>query len=239
MQTCAVIGYGRFGKLAASILSRSFRVVVADRKPPRGLPRGITAAPLGECAAADIVILAVPVRSLEGVISKLAPSIRPGTLVADVCAVKDYSAKVMKSGLPKGTEIVGTHPLFGPDSYHIGSTSGTVILTPIAITRPRMYCVARAIRKLGLSVSVMTPREHDKLMARTLFVTQTLGRAAEPFIRIPATVTTANFLMLRQISDASCRDSKVVLQDLFRYNPWCRDVSNRLLKSTSRIIKSL
>jgi prephenate dehydrogenase len=46
----------------------------------------------------------------------MAPALRPGQLIIDTCSVKERPLEWMLEELPDHVQIVGTHPLFGPDS---------------------------------------------------------------------------------------------------------------------------
>ncbi len=88
-ETVAVIGYGRFGQLAARLLSRRFRVLVHDTRRITVRGRNIRSASPAECARADAVIMAVPVERLAAAVTRIAPHLRRGTVRLDVCAVRE------------------------------------------------------------------------------------------------------------------------------------------------------
>ena len=48
------------------------------------------------------------------VIRKVAPHMHPGSLIMDVTSIKSGPVKAMKTYAPKGVEVLGTHPMFGP-----------------------------------------------------------------------------------------------------------------------------
>ncbi len=237
MIRCSVIGYGRFGRLAASILKRTFDVIVYDTKPVRISGRHVRAASLRECASAEIIVLAVPVRKLDRVLKQISPQIRKGTLVADVCAVKEYPVQRMKSLLPPGTEILGTHPLFGPDSYPARVHKNSIVIAPVSIGKRRLVCITKYLRSVGLEVTTMTPSAHDRLMSRTLLLTQLAGRACAPLLRTHEPVSTLNYRFLRHIAETSSADSIGLLRDLFGYNRFAGDVPDRLITEMKRLQK--
>ena len=137
----ALIGYGRFGRLAARYLSRDFRVRIADSRKGERVDRGAQRVSLEEAASKPIVILAVPISQLRAVLAEIAPSLQPGTLVIDVCSVKEQPVRWMRSLLPRSVSILGTHPLFGPDSAARGLKGHTIALCPVRITGKQLLHV--------------------------------------------------------------------------------------------------
>ena len=57
---------------------------------------------------------------MREVVADLALLLKPGTLVLDVGSVKVEPVAIMKELLPETVGIVGTHPLFGPQSAQNG-----------------------------------------------------------------------------------------------------------------------
>ena len=119
MKTLAIIGVGAFGEFMIRHLAPFFQVMVHD--PGRDLAPvealyNVAPRDLETCAAADIVVLAVPVQVMEQVVTAIAPHVQPGALVVDVASVKMRPAEILERLLPAHADIVCTHPLFGPQS---------------------------------------------------------------------------------------------------------------------------
>ena len=55
-------------------------------------------------------------QKLEPVLKEVAPFIKPGALVVDVASVKVKPTGWMEQHVPAHADIVGLHPLFGPQS---------------------------------------------------------------------------------------------------------------------------
>lgn len=235
--TVGLIGYGRFGRLLAAHLARDVRIVVHDPAltPRSALPRRIVRAPLPIVASRRIVILAVPVRALRGVVRSIAPFVRPRALVIDVCAVKSHPARWMKRHLPHTCSILGTHPLFGPDSAARTVRGRTVVLCPVRISPRRLRDVRRALGRKGVISRVMNVGAHDRIAAETILLTQYLGRlvAHAGFRRHPA--LTANYGRLLAMVDSAGNDSLELFVDMVRFNPRGRAMVNSLQKAQKRV----
>ncbi|HLX12249.1 MAG TPA: prephenate dehydrogenase [Bacteroidota bacterium] len=239
IEEVAIIGYGRFGKLAASHLKKHAKVFVADLKKPHISGHNITAVPIEIAAAKRIVILAVPINRLPALLQRISAYVRKDAIVSDVCSVKEQPLKWMKKYLPKHTSFVGMHPLFGPVSASESLKGRNIILCQGSLSRRRIAVIHSILRKAGLNVFEMTPAEHDRLMASTLFLSQLVGHSLLGY-QLPETIiTTQNFAFLKQIELTSRNDSKELFNDMFRYNRFARKVPNNLLSSLLNIINTL
>lgn len=239
--TVGLIGYGRFGKLAATYISRYARVVVHDPafKRARSPGREIRPATLPEAAGQHILVLAVPVSSLRNVLLSIRSLVRPGALVLDVCAVKAKPVAWMKQLLPRTVDILGTHPLFGPESA-AGSLRGhTVVLCPVRCSRRKLARTARFLRKAGLKVVLMAPGDHDRRVAAPLFLAQYLGRVAA-HAALPAPLGTPSSRKLGQVARMAEQESVQVFHDLFRFNPSARKTRGgiaRAIRNTEKLLR--
>jgi prephenate dehydrogenase len=126
--------------------------------------------------SADIVILAVPVPALDGCLRALAPHLRAGQLVVDVCSIKEEPARLMRHLLPPCVEILATHPMFGPESAKERVAGSQVVLCPIRGQRWRRLA-AFLKRRIQLQIIVTSPEEHDRQAAMTQGLTHLLARA--------------------------------------------------------------
>lgn len=178
MKTLGLIGFGQFGRLAASSLKPHFDVLVsdaADDAAKAAAAIGVAFGSLEQAASRDVVIVAVPVRAMQGVFAAIAPLLKPGALVIDVGSVKMLPAQWMLETLPPHVDIVATHPLFGPQSAREGLAGLRLVVCPIR--GDRTECVADFGRSLGLTVSVTSPEEHDREMAYVQALTHLIGRS--------------------------------------------------------------
>jgi prephenate dehydrogenase len=214
----AIIGYGRFGRLAARYLKRDFRICIADTRPNVRTEPGVRKVSLSEAAGKKFIILAVPIGKLAPVLRSLAPLLSPGTTICDVCSVKEQPIAWMKTILPRHTTLLGTHPLFGPDSAATLLQGRRIVLCPVRISPERLRRISRYLERLGLTVTRMSARKHDSLMASSLFLTQFIGRTLMRLDLPPADISTANYRRLSEIASTTGHDSLELLDDMYRYN---------------------
>ncbi len=125
-----------------------------------GLERG---APNAEVAARhDLVIIAVPITKTLQVIEQVAPHVRPGACIADVTSVKRAPLAAMLKHAPPGVDVVGTHPMFGPNGNDMDRQR-------VILCRGRGEAgfdrVKRLYESFGAEVIEASPDEHDAQMA--------------------------------------------------------------------------
>jgi prephenate dehydrogenase len=246
-----VIGYGRFGTLAARHLAEAGAVIAWDQawegllqsigpdEPPaplRPVPP-VRSGSLAEVCRARVVIFCVPIRALRTALVLARDHFRPGTLVADTCSVKILPCRWMEELLPDSVQILGTHPLFGPDSAQEGLKGHK-----IAITRPRLSRPDRVrefLQGLGLTVYEVTPEEHDRSMADTQSLVHWLGRALARIEAKPRDLDTMGYRRLLEILHHVNRDSWELYVDLQVYNPFAALARENLLTALRSLDQEL
>jgi prephenate dehydrogenase len=170
----AIIGaYGRMGRwFTEFFLKDGMDVVLYGRDPEKLLEAGRefntqTETDLAKAAdGADIVLVSVPIDSFAGVISQLRPWLTSGHRVVDITSVKTMPVEVMHRCLSNVT-VLGTHPVFGPGAK--SARNQNFILTPTNdAERTFAEKVKAFLEEKGGLVTVMTPEEHDGMMAVVL-----------------------------------------------------------------------
>ncbi|MGH7445589.1 MAG: prephenate dehydrogenase/arogenate dehydrogenase family protein, partial [Longimicrobiales bacterium] len=225
-QDVGIVGYGRFGRLWGTMLAPHHRVLVMDRT---ALP-GDQFLSLPElCAAARTIFLCVPINQVEQVVHDMAPHLRPGTTVFDMCSVKVHPAKVLTTQLGHRADLtlIATHPMFGPDS-----AAGGVSDLPMVVWRlagdERVYADwIEFIAALGIRAVEMSPDEHDRLAAYSQGVTHYMGRVLDRLDLRPTPIDTEGFRILRSLISQTCNDSWELFRDLQRYNPYTQEMRLR------------
>jgi prephenate dehydrogenase len=178
MKTLGLIGFGQFGRLAATVLRSHYDVLATDAAPSAAAAAqeiGVGFGSLADAAAREVVVVAVPVVAMREVFASISPHLKPGALVIDVGSVKMLPAQWMSETLPAHVDIVATHPLFGPQSARNGLKGLRLVVCPIRGDRHEK--VAAFGRSLGLTVTVTTPEEHDREMAYVQALTHLIGRS--------------------------------------------------------------
>jgi prephenate dehydrogenase len=221
--TLGLIGYGAFGRLIHPLLAEDFDVVVYDSVGSPALA-GVRHGTLAEAAAADIVVLAVPVNAMQAVARTIAPHLTPGALVLDVGSVKCLPARVLAETLPDHVAVVGTHPLFGPQSFSRAGAARKVVLCPVR--GERAGAVRRWLRAHGFTVVTTSPEAHDRDMALAQGMTHMVARLVADMVAAPR-MTTPSFDLLRAAADMVSGDSPAVFDAILRDNPYAPAIQAR------------
>ncbi len=252
VKTVGIIGFGRFGRLLAQGLAQDFELRVYDSNPEAAQLHTHFHS-LNEVASSDAVFLCVPIIAFEETVRAIAPFLRSGTLVLDVCSVKLFPEQVMKSLLPEDVYILPTHPMFGPDSAKHGWTGLPFVLCPVEQSlvlghsslvlgkeaskreahnaRYQQLCAfwrEYLAERKQCKVVEMSSEEHDRTTAYTLCLTQLLGRALGNIGIKPSAIDAQSFKYLLQMKEISYNDSMDLLIGLHTYNPFAAAMRQRL-----------
>mmetsp|Transcript_13357 Transcript_13357/g.21181 ORF Transcript_13357/g.21181 Transcript_13357/m.21181 type:complete len:259 (+) Transcript_13357:527-1303(+) len=234
--TIGLVGFGGFGRLIAQELWAGCPIRICDPSYTRAsLPDGrrVPMEGLAEVAQCDIVILAVPVARMAHVCRVLAPHLRPGTLVLDVGSVKVAPMRDMRALLPPHVEILGTHPLFGPQSAKGGVAGRKIALCPERGEGWRK--VAAFLKARGLEVIVTTAEEHDRELAMVQGLTHLIGKVLSDLGPLPERLTTASFDLLREAVGMVQDDPPTVLHAIEVANPYAAEVREAFFARASEL----
>lgn len=246
-----MLGYGAFGRLAASSIARHARsgveVVDVQRKPNEALPPNAKLVdPMDQLAAverAQLVVLAVPVQQIEPACREIAPHLVPGAIVADVASVKLAPLDAMHRCLPAHARVLGTHPLFGPQTAL--EKDGSIVGEPVALCThpdrpdPDLVADARSFLETGLGLRVleMTADEHDRQMADIQVITHLVSHAARDLDLPDYPAATRAYQRLRQMTLNTASDSDELFDAIQRLNPHAADARDRFLAAVTRIVE--
>jgi len=172
MKIAIIGGSGRMGRWLATFLLKDGQDVVAIGRNESKLREvkqqlGIeTATSLDAVKTADVVLISVPMDSFEAVVKQLAPYLRPEQVVMDITSIKAVPVEIMHRYIKTG-KVLGTHPMFGPGAQDFSHQN--VVLTP---TSEKETALAQKVKDYiearGAGVALMTPQEHDEMMAVVL-----------------------------------------------------------------------
>jgi prephenate dehydrogenase len=178
----AIIGAGKMGVWFAKFCKENGeQVILADRKKEKLVTLGReleveTADFTTAVKKADNVMICVSINAFEDVVKKIAPTVREGQTVLDICSVKEKPVKILHQYIQKGL-VLGTHPVFGPGSK--GIKHKAFILTPTnANERAFAEKYKKWLEKVGARVFIMSPEKHDALMSIVLGFPHFLGLVA-------------------------------------------------------------
>jgi prephenate dehydrogenase len=229
ISSIGLVGFGAFGRLIVTHLHRHFPFIIHDPAIPSvtgDFQDRVALGTIADVGRCDVIILAVPVAELAAAIKDMRPYLRPGSLVVDVGSVKVKPAKVMAAELPPFVDIVGTHPLFGPQSAGKGIRGRKIALCPIrGSAAPRIAAFLRGT--LGLQVFITSPEEHDREAAVVQGLTHLIAKVLVRMEPLPVRLTTASFDHLMQATEMVRCDAPGVFHAIERENPFAAEVRER------------
>jgi prephenate dehydrogenase len=178
----AILGAGKMGVWFAKFCKENGeQVILADRKKEKLVILGReleveTADFTTAVKKADNIMICVSINAFEDVVKKIAPTVREGQTVLDICSVKEKPLKIMHQYIKKGL-VLGTHPVFGPGSK--GVKHKAFILTPTNVEeRAFAEKYKKWLEKVGARIFIMSPEKHDTLMSIVLGFPHFLGLVA-------------------------------------------------------------
>ena len=151
--------------------------------------------------SAEAILISVPIDNFEEVVEQVSPYIRPEQIIIDITSIKVFPVETMHKHIKAGLTL-GTHPVFGPGAKGIANQN--FVLTP---TNERERALAQKVGEYletrGAKVALMTPQEHDEMMAVILGLSH--------FIAIVSADTLLSFDKLKQMEAVSGITYKVLL----------------------------
>ncbi len=159
-------GTGAMGRWCASFLKRSgFDVAIASRGDASevAVSLDVRQASIDDAGDFDVVVLSVPIDAIEASAARIGPRMRPGSLLMDLSSLKKGPMAAMLRHAPPETEVLGVHPLFGPDTESVEGRN--VVLVPSGRSSRWLPVVRELFEHAGARVTTATAEEHDKKMA--------------------------------------------------------------------------
>ncbi len=122
---------------------------------------------------ADVILLSVPIDSFEPVVKQIAPHTHSGQVIIDITSIKVLPVETMHKHIKAGL-VLGTHPVFGPGAKDLANQN--FVLTP---TDEKETSLAQKVKHYlegrGAHTTLMTPQEHDEMMAIVLGLSHFIG----------------------------------------------------------------
>ena len=236
-----IIGFGRFGRLMAGYMAGDFTVKVFNRsdKSAEIAEAGAISTSLEEVCRQKVVILSVPISTMQKMLGQIAQLLRPDAMVVDVCSVKVYPTRWMLETLPQSVSLLGTHPMFGPDSAAESLHDRKIVLCNVRTDDTRYQEVKKYLTGKGLNVIDTTPEEHDRQIAVSLSLTHFIGRSLEEFGAHELIIDTEGYKRLLHILGVVTHDTWQLFMDMHRYNPYARENRQAFTAAMARLEEKL
>lgn len=150
----------------------------------RGMIDLATQDPIEAAKGADLVMLAVPIRTMPAVLGAMIPHLPPHAVITDVGSVKGWVVRELEPMLKSGMSLVGVHPIAGKETTGAEAAdrelfvNRRVIVTPSKTSTPdALDKIERLWRATGAKVETMDPDSHDRILARSSHLPQIVASA--------------------------------------------------------------
>jgi prephenate dehydrogenase len=182
LKQITIIGTGLLGGSIALAVSRCFpgikTVGYSHRPATRRKARQLAVADeivddiCRAVSCAELVIVASPVCTFEGIFSRIAPALPAGCIVTDVGSTKvlphRWAAKILQSSV----RYVGSHPIAGSEQRGVEFARDDLFDRALCILTTTQKTDRMAVRtlknfwsRLGCTVKLMNPAVHDRVFA--------------------------------------------------------------------------
>ena len=153
----------------------------------------------------------------------------------DVCSVKLKPCQWLKKNIGNKVEILGTHPMFGPDSAKYGFKGLQVVLCPIRVSNKKLKLIRDIFLDLELKIIEATPRMHDMEAAKSLALVHFIGRSLSEAKVAEQSISSVGFERLLTVNETVCNDTWQLFIDMNKYNPYARKIRDKYIKSINKL----
>lgn len=148
---------------------------------------------LGIVEGSDLVILCTPIFQMHKLSEMIVRGVGPGTVVTDVGSVKSYVVEHIEPVFTKhGIDFVGSHPMAGSEKAGVSAAVSGLFENATCVVTPSTGNKKDAVEKvkslwqaIGGRPVIMSPEEHDELVARCSHLPHVLSSALSRFVLNP------------------------------------------------------
>lgn len=217
-----IVGYGDFGRFIKVYLDKYFDVLVYSSHYEG-------TASLQEISTCDYLVFALTMDRLESVCKEMQHVLAKETIIIDVCSVKVKPLQIIKQYFPDN-QILGTHPIFGPQSGRDGIQGLPIVLSNISLDVNKYELIKNFLtEKLSLRIIELTPDEHDKQMSYVQGLSHFIGRALEIMDIKEYDTATKSYKQLISLKNLLGNDSWELYKTIQNHNPYTEKVRTDFL----------
>ena len=193
IETVAIVGTGLIGSsFGLALKAAGFEGRILGVSSPPAIKDALECGAIDEAlplvqavAHADLVYLSQTISRILETLRVIGPCLRPETLVTDAGSTKTRIVEQARRSI-RGAQFLGGHPMAGKETRGAAAADAalfagrTWILTPATpadLDTPAARELLFWIRKTGAAPLVLTPEEHDRVVALTSHLPQLLSTA--------------------------------------------------------------
>lgn len=179
----------------------------------------------------EVVLLSTSILSIADVMGSvpLDRLRRPPPLFVDVLSVKEHPRELLLQALPEEVDVLCTHPMFGPESGRQGWKGLPLVYDKVRIRdHDRCHRYLDIFQSEGCVMVEMSCEEHDKIAAKSQFLTHTIGRILAEMEIESTPMDTKGFGTLLQLRNNTVKDSFDLYRGLFEHNRFAQQELEKL-----------
>ncbi|WCJ19966.1 arogenate dehydrogenase [Euphorbia peplus] len=243
-----IIGFGSFAQfLAKSMIKQGHILSTTSRSDYSHLCQDLGISFYRDMlsfieAENDVVLIATSILSFEDVLREIPIHAlkRRRILFVDVLSVKEHPRDILLNVLPGESDILCTHPMFGPDSGKNGWKDLAFVYDKVRV-REEALCsrFLQIFQCEGCRMLEMSCEEHDRTAAKSQFLTHTIGRILSEMEIESTPMSTKGFESLVQLKDSTVKDSFDLFSGLFLHNRFAKQELKNLELSLQNVKQKL
>ena len=238
IETIGLVGLGRFGKMVYRYLPRGNYLRVYDSDPTK-LEGIVEASSFQDVIASQLLILCIPISAIEPTCRDMARRLKSGQVVLDTCSVKEAPLCSLLTLLPSYVEVLGTHPLFGPDSGREGIEGLKIALCPARIRTETYRAIRNHLEARRLVVIETTPEDHDRRIAQSQAIFHLVARAIKQLGWGGHPISTPGPSTFYHLVESVQHDTDQLFQDLERENPYAEEYRRQFIERLGLVHEEL
>jgi len=243
-KTLGIVGFGEFCQFITKHIKKDFKVMGYSPSKYRAeaakkLNVDFTNS-IEKICENDIILIGMPIDFMEETLNKMKKFVKKDAIILDMCSVKETPIKLMKEILPKTTQIIGTHPMFGQNSGKDGIEGLSIVLDDSRCEKKTFefltnYCE----KKLKLKVFKMSPQNHDKEMAKSQVLIHFLGRIFREMKLGEMELSTKSYNDLIKSLSMVQDNSENLFLNIQKTNPYAKEIREKFIFEAEKLNKNL
>jgi prephenate dehydrogenase len=163
---------------------------------------------------------------------KVSKFISPSKIVVEVCSVMEYPVEIMKKYLPRDSQILSTHPMFGPNSINKNNNSINglkIVLSNVSLNKEVYNLFKEYFLGLNLEVIEINPTGHDEYSAKSQFFALLIGQIAQDLNLNKTKIDTPGANAIFDALSFMGKDREII-EDMITYNRFCTQIHGQIIE---------
>jgi prephenate dehydrogenase len=241
-----IVGWGSFSRFIAPLLAKHATVYVYARPEKQASlevelknKKNVRSGSEADLRELAYFVFSVPLGSLESVAKEYSNKLNEKTIIVDVTSVKVRPLQILKKYFKK-QQILGTHPIFGPQSGKNGIAGLPIVLCNVSVEKSRYARIKRFLSStFGLSIIEQTAEQHDREIAYVQGLAHFIGRALKEMNIREYSTSTESYKQLLQLVNLIGDDSFELYKTIQNGNKYTKNVRKKLLDTLTSLEKKI